>query len=220
MTKTIEPVSGLPSSKELKRLQREQEKHELGSKQSSRASSASPPLVLKYLETLPPEREVTLLVEVVEGHCNQKVELPKAAENCQKAPKVIAELPVPETSVTSVASIVKAEIKEESFDEDLEEISDKEEECFRIIEETVVDVSTLPGRTILLLKYHQSWSLISFRSDNSNDSETPDPLHCKCLQGITGTLQGRPCIKYSLCMYTDNPCTFSGKFCRNYREPL
>ena len=80
MTKTIEPVTGLPSPKDLKRLQREQD-GVLKSLQSSRESSASPPLVLKYLETLPLEKEVTLLVEVVEGPpCQPKVEF--------KAPKV------------------------------------------------------------------------------------------------------------------------------------
>ena len=50
--------------------------------------------------------------------------------------------------------MVKAEIKEEPLD--LEDLNDQdlesdpeEEECYRIIEETVVDVSTLPGRIIL-----------------------------------------------------------------------
>lgn len=53
-----------------------------------------------------------------------------------------------------MASVVKAEIKEEPLD--IEELNDQdlesdpeEEECYRIIEETVVDVSTLPGRIIL-----------------------------------------------------------------------
>ena len=50
-----------------------------------------------------------------------------------------------------MASVVKAEIKEEPFDqEDLNETEldsdNEEEECYRIIEETVVDVSTLPGK--------------------------------------------------------------------------
>ena len=50
-----------------------------------------------------------------------------------------------------MASVVKAEIKEEPLDiEDLNdqdlESDPEEEECYRIIEETVVDVSTLPGR--------------------------------------------------------------------------
>ena len=47
--------------------------------------------------------------------------------------------------------MVKAEIKEEPLD--LDDLNDQdlesdpeEEECYRIIEETVVDVSTLPGR--------------------------------------------------------------------------
>lgn len=53
-----------------------------------------------------------------------------------------------------MASVVKAEIKEEPLDiEDLNdqdlESDPEEEECYRIIEETVVDVSTLPGRIIL-----------------------------------------------------------------------
>ena len=53
-----------------------------------------------------------------------------------------------------MASVVKAEIKEEPLDiddlndQDLES-DPEEEECYRIIEETVVDVSTLPGRIFL-----------------------------------------------------------------------
>ena len=51
--------------------------------------------------------------------------------------------------------MVKAEIKEEALDIDdvietdfeSDSADNEEEECFRIIEETVVDVSTLPGRT-------------------------------------------------------------------------
>ena len=88
MTKTIEPVTGLISPKDLKRLQR-LEKSELNglkgleSRESSRESSASPPLVLKYLETLQPEQEVTLLLEVVEHPVNQ----PEVVETF-KAPKV------------------------------------------------------------------------------------------------------------------------------------
>ena len=53
--------------------------------------------------------------------------------------------------------MVKAEIKEETLDDEVNEADlesdsadNEEEECFRIIEETVVDVSTLPGRTVLL----------------------------------------------------------------------
>ena len=86
MTKTIEPVTGLISPKDLKRLQR-LEKSELNglkgleSRESSRESSASPPLVLKYLETLQPEQEVTLLLEVVE-------EPVQTSSNQFKAPKV------------------------------------------------------------------------------------------------------------------------------------
>ena len=88
MTKTIEPVTGLISPKDLKRLQR-LEKSELNglkgleSRESSRESSASPPLVLKYLETLQPEQEVTLLLEVVEHPVCQ----PEVVETF-KAPKV------------------------------------------------------------------------------------------------------------------------------------
>jgi hypothetical protein len=88
MTKTIEPVTGLISPKDLKRLQR-LEKSELNglkgleSRESSRESSASPQLVLKYLETLQPEQEVTLLLEVVEHPVCQ----PEVVETF-KAPKV------------------------------------------------------------------------------------------------------------------------------------
>ena len=57
-----------------------------------------------------------------------------------------------------MASVVKAEIKEEPLDiEDLNdqdlESDPEEEECYRIIEETVVDVSTLPGRIFLKIYF-------------------------------------------------------------------
>ena len=185
MTKTIETVTGLPSPKDLKRLERLEQRESnnrrngIKSNDQSRESSASPPLVLRYLETLPPEKEVTLLVEVVEAPCKPTTRqaLPPKVEF--KAPKIIAELPAPETvsrglpkvaflaeaeaenvsvntqTVTTVASVVKAEIKEEALDIDdvietdfeSDSADNEEEECFRIIEETVVDVSTLPGRT-------------------------------------------------------------------------
>ena len=167
MTKTIETVTGLPSPKDLKRLERLEQRESnnrrngIKSNDQSRESSASPPLVLRYLETLPPEKEVTLLVEVVEAPCKPTTRqaLPPKVEF--KAPKIIAELPAPETAsvntqtVTTVASVVKAEIKEEALDIDdvietdfeSDSADNEEEECFRIIEETVVDVSTLPGRT-------------------------------------------------------------------------
>ena len=69
--------------------------------------------------------------------------------------KVIAEnLTCSGQNLATVASVVKAEIKEEPLD--LDDLNDQdlesdpeEEECYRIIEETVVDVSTLPGRIIL-----------------------------------------------------------------------
>ena len=54
--------------------------------------------------------------------------------------------------------MVKAEIKEEPLeiedlnDQDLES-DPEEEECYRIIEETVVDVSTLPGRIFLKIYF-------------------------------------------------------------------
>lgn len=57
-----------------------------------------------------------------------------------------------------MASVVKAEIKEEPLeiedlnDQDLES-DPEEEECYRIIEETVVDVSTLPGRIFLKIYF-------------------------------------------------------------------
>ena len=167
MTKTIETVTGLPSPKDLKRLERLEQRESnnrrngIKSNDQSRESSASPPLVLRYLETLPPEKEVTLLVEVVEAPCKPTTRqaLPPKVEF--KAPKIIAEIPAPETvsvntqTVTTVASVVKAEIKEEALDIDdvietdfeSDSADNEEEECFRIIEETVVDVSTLPGRT-------------------------------------------------------------------------
>ena len=80
MTKTIEPVTGLPSPQDLKRLERREQRREshgngIKFNDQSRESSASPPLVLKYLETLPPEKEVTLLVEVVEGQFNDSCEI-------------------------------------------------------------------------------------------------------------------------------------------------
>ena len=131
MTKTIEPVTNLPSQRDIK------------NGKSSREASTSPPLVLKYLETLPPEKaEVTLMVEVVPGP--PKVEF--------KVPKIIAEnpvVPVNNQATKTIASVVKAEIKEDiDEDEVIAELDeDEDEECYRIIEETVVDVSTLPGRT-------------------------------------------------------------------------
>lgn len=122
MTKTVETVTNFKKPEEISK---------------SRASSESPPLVLKYLETLPPEKEVTLLVEVVEGR-------PKTD---QKKPKVIAENP--SNCQQIVAKVIKAEIKEEPLDFDEMEDEDSDEECYRIIEETVVDASTLPGRTLV-----------------------------------------------------------------------
>lgn len=136
MTKTVESVTAIPTPKDIA-------KSEVKHGSDSRASSESPPLVLKYLETLPPEKEVTLLVEVVQG--------PPAKVDF-KAPKIIAAAPVAQvTQVKNVAAVVKAEIKEEldeqeDNEEDYEE-EEEDEECFRIIEETVVDASTLPGRT-------------------------------------------------------------------------
>lgn len=103
----------------------------------SNESSNSPPLVLKYLQSLPPEREVTLTLPVVvsEDSSNEKFEF--------KKPKVICEVP----SLATVASVVKDSVvpedgthREDEFEEE------EEEECLRIIEETLVDVSTLPGR--------------------------------------------------------------------------
>ena len=82
------------------------------------------------------------MVEVVPGP--PKVEF--------KVPKIIAEnpvVPVNNQATKTIASVVKAEIKEDiDEDEVIAELDeDEDEECYRIIEETVVDVSTLPGRT-------------------------------------------------------------------------
>ena len=82
------------------------------------------------------------MVEVVPGP--PKVEF--------KVPKIIAEnpvVPVNSQATKTIASVVKAEIKEDiDEDEVIAELDeDEDEECYRIIEETVVDVSTLPGRT-------------------------------------------------------------------------
>ena len=137
MTKTVETVTGLPRS------QKDLLRNNHGDKNNSRESSESPPLVLKYLETLPPEKEVTLLVEVVQA---PKTLVNKQKELQQKAPKVIAELPV--VHVQDVASVVKAEIND-TEDQDLDEDEEEDEECFNIIEENVIDASTLPGRTVL-----------------------------------------------------------------------
>lgn len=143
MTKTVESVTtSIPTPKDIVKSEQVKEGH------SSRASSESPPLVLKYLETLPPEKEVTLLVEVVQGQA--PVSNTADAKVDFKAPKIIAAAAPalgPASADHDVASIVKAEIKEED-QEDLDEDEDEEEEdeCFRIIEETVVDASTLPGR--------------------------------------------------------------------------
>ena len=170
MTKTVETVTGLPSRKDIVNsgwksreasespplvLTGLPSRTDINSGWKSREASESPPLVLKYLESLPPEKEVTLVVEVVQGP--PKVEF--------KAPKLIAQLPVKITrptvinhvpswrntvlnAVNSVASIVKNEIKEEPIDDFLHEDEgvEEEDECFRIIEETVVDISTLPGK--------------------------------------------------------------------------
>ena len=105
----------------------------------SRESSQSPPLVLKYLEALPPEKELTLLVEVVN-------KVPNDSE-LFKVPKIIAENPVKNLVV---ASVVKDEIPDfdpifEELEEEVEE-DEEEEDCLRIIEEKIIDVSTLPGK--------------------------------------------------------------------------
>ena len=129
MTKTVESVTRPSQIKETSK---------------SREASQSPPLVLKYLEALPPERELTLLVEVVEKPP------PVTIKPEFKVPKIIAEHPA---KFNSIASVVKHEIKEEIFESDefeavSEEVSEDEEEedCLRIIEEKIIDVSTLPGR--------------------------------------------------------------------------
>ena len=53
----------------------------------SRESSQSPPLVLKYLEALPAEKELTFLVEVVDKPSSPK------GRPLFKVPKIIAENP-------------------------------------------------------------------------------------------------------------------------------
>ena len=105
----------------------------------SRESSQSPPLVLKYLEALPPEKELTFLVEVVD----KPSESPKGS--LFKVPKIIAENPTKNNS--NIASVVKDEIPDQFdplFEEEFED--EDEEDCLRIIEEKIIDVSTLPGK--------------------------------------------------------------------------
>ena len=101
----------------------------------SNESSNSPPLVLKYLQSLPPEREVTLTLPVV-------VSEDSSNEFEFKKPKVICEVP----SLATIASVVKDSVVPEDGTKEDDEYEEEEEECLRIIEETLVDVSTLPGR--------------------------------------------------------------------------
>ena len=137
------------------------------------------------LESLPPEKEVTLLVEVVEKPPPAETKLlenvvvqilPNSNESRQNAsksevtrngkdfkfkkPKVICEashsppstpqIPGSASVTKTIDKVVKDEVPEvEANEEEFEEYEEEEEEeCLRIIEETLVDVRTLPGRTI------------------------------------------------------------------------
>lgn len=112
--------------------------------------SESPPLVIKFLETLPPEKELTFMVEVVDRPIppqtkivvqNPGVSQLLVVQPKFKVPKVIAE------RSENVASVVKSEVKEDIEEEDEDDYGDEDEEdSLRIIEERVVDVRTLPGR--------------------------------------------------------------------------
>lgn len=119
-------------------------------KEEENEPSESPPLVIKFLETLPPEKELTFIVEVVESQPPPQTKIvvqnpgPQQVLFLDQQPK----FKVPFVTSSVVASVVKSEVKIE-LDEDFEDLEEEEEEdpeCLRIIEETVVDVSTLPGR--------------------------------------------------------------------------
>ena len=69
--------------------------------------------------------------------------IPNMEKGIFKKPKIICQVP----SLMTIASVVKDLVKNEITEDDEEEDDDdEEEECLRIIEETIVDVSTLPGR--------------------------------------------------------------------------
>ena len=174
MTKTVDQSHGIPKQKDI-----HDRKPDIDSDDSNggHEPSDSPPLVLKYLESLPPEREVTLLVEVVQQPPPPQTKVlvqnnhgskdaggedggvvvvaqgasvphhpPNTTEGVFKKPKIICQ--VPSLIIASVVKdLVKNEITEEDDDDEDEEEEEEEEDCLRIIEETIVDVSTLPGRS-------------------------------------------------------------------------
>ena len=63
MTKTVNQSHGIPKQKD---IQDRKPDIDCDDSNGGHEPSDSPPLVLKYLESLPPEREVTLLVEVIQ----------------------------------------------------------------------------------------------------------------------------------------------------------
>ena len=192
MTKTVNQSHGIPKQKD---IQDRKPDIDCDDSNGGHEPSDSPPLVLKYLESLPPEREVTLLVEVIQqppppqtkvlvqnnvvvnhkdavpceagGHHHgggvvvaqapsvvpQSIPhppIPNMEKGIFKKPKIICQVP----SLMTIASVVKDLVKNEITEDDEEEDDDdEEEECLRIIEETIVDVSTLPGRSFFLSKY-------------------------------------------------------------------
>lgn len=128
--------------------------------------SESPPLVIKFLETLPPEKELTFIVEVVERPQQPPPQTKIVGQNPDSIEKVLVleqqpKFKVPKLTITSVASVVKSEVKLEIEDEDLEEEDEEEEDSLRIIEETVVDIRTLPGRIYCyaFLMIRSFWSM-------------------------------------------------------------
>ena len=128
--------------------------------------SESPPLVIKFLETLPPEKELTFIVEVVERPKQPPPQTKIVGQNPDSIEKVLVleqqpKFKVPKLTITSVASVVKSEVKLEIEDEDLEEEDEEEEDSLRIIEETVVDIRTLPGRIYCyaFLMIRSFWSM-------------------------------------------------------------
>jgi hypothetical protein len=174
MTKTIDHVTGLPQDISKNIVKCSIKKNE--DPDEDPEASNSPPLVLTCLDSLPPDKEVTLLVEIVERptipgpstrrstniriqksdqqHEQQNVivlfQQQEEAKFVFTAPKIIAENPFTIPALHhDVASVVKDEVKEEQNNEEFEEfeeVIEEEEDCMRIIEEREVDVSTLPGK--------------------------------------------------------------------------
>ena len=138
----------------------------------------------------PPPAETKLLENVVvqivpnSNESRQNVSNSEVAPNGKdfkfKKPKVICEashsppstpqIPGSAASVTkTVDKVVKDEVPDvEAIEEEFEEYeAEEEEECLRIIEETLVDVRTLPGRTIFTISSHKSVKLKILREITS-----------------------------------------------------